>query len=350
MFGSALPVTLLAVFAVRTPGAGAGRVERGGAGTQDARASASSLSTARGPAQAIAQSRLFRGDIEEWRALVWESLVAPEGVAGPAAQSPELLENRAWPKIGKLPLSIFMESAVSLVKGRQDQEPLSDGPHIVVEQPTPQVTRAQLAVQLFFDWLQAFGIITALCVVFALVALCYHSRYVKPREDAGLLAGPAEQDALKDWTQGPFACTHSPETCMWGFFCPSIRWADTISITGGLTFWFAFAVVTLIAAVGIVTGEVLLWLAVTIVCTAFRQQLRQKFGMRSGGKTILEDFVLYCCCPCCVVVQEAQHADEALRVGHPVAIRPKTKEEAEFEAAAAKKTKGPASAPVGGNV
>lgn len=46
------------------------------------------------------------------------------------------------------------------------------------------------------------------------------------------------------------------------------------------------------------------------IAVYYRQQLREKFGLSSGTwDTILQDCIVWCCCPCCAAAQEARQVE-----------------------------------------
>lgn len=260
--------------------------------------------------------------------LEWLSIAAPESLAGPPFLRHLHLDSWLADRLG--PKASLLAATLLLSGQRQSRDVSAEQPHIVVNQPTPQVTRGQLAFQFFLDWIEAFIIIIGLISVATGLAYWYHKKSTKSRDDfvtvrsatTGAAGPPAGvEESFQEWQHGVFSCASEPRTCLWGFLCPSIRWADTIGVVGFLGFWSAFSIYVLLQAVGVVTGEVLLWITLALLCTGYRQQLRLKFGMRMDRVTFAQDCALYCCCPCCVIVQEAKHVDEALRVGHPVFIR-----------------------------
>lgn len=262
------------------------------------------------------------------------SLAAPESLAGPPLLRRLGLDGwlvkRMWPKLGTLPFASLLESTQSRNAKAQGEEPAVTSPHIVVDQPMPEVTRQHLAVALLIDWIQAFIIILALILAITGLAYWYHKRSTKSRSDFTSFraattgaAGPpiGVEESFREWQHGVCGCMSEPGVCVWGFLCPSIRWADTIGVVGYLGFWSAFSIYVLLQAVGFVTGELLLWIALALLCTGYRQQLRESFGMKRDRVTFVQDCLLYCCCPCCLIVQEAKHVDEALKVGHPIFLR-----------------------------
>lgn len=139
---------------------------------------------------------------------------------------------------------------------------------------------------------------------------------------ADLIAKPQESDDfsdLQDWKFGLFSCFEDINLCLCGCCCPAIRWADTMDRPGLLTFWLAFAIF-----LGFSVGtDVLVYfsqlggfLGLCFLCflVYHRQLLRQKFHMEQGGcGTYLGDFLSYCCCAPCTIVQEARQVEEAVR-------------------------------------
>lgn len=102
------------------------------------------------------------------------------------------------------------------------------------------------------------------------------------------------------------------EICGCAFFCPCIRWADTVSSLKMFpgTFWAAFlGLVVLFWLLPLSLGFA--WLAMPLVGVYFRQQMRKKFSHEAGKPwTWVYDTVLWCCCPCCAIAQEAREVEK----------------------------------------
>lgn len=120
------------------------------------------------------------------------------------------------------------------------------------------------------------------------------------------------------WRYGVFECLSANKViCCVACFCPSIRWADTMSMAGIFKFWIGFLVFACLyytsSATAGLTGLVLLG-----VMTWKRQQIRKLFSMQNGGSTWAIDCCTYCFCACCAIVQEARQLEEAYAAKHPV--------------------------------
>lgn len=159
-------------------------------------------------------------------------------------------------------------------------------------------------------------------VLFVCVVAFFYYRQ-KPVKEA-LLPEAEEMVGLDDWKYGLCECCSEPSICLWACCCPAIRWADTLGMTGLISFWLAFSIYVGIDFVGGFAGEALFWMLLAIICAGYRQELRIKFGMRRrGGLTYVEDCLLYCCCWLCVMTQEARQVEEACKmssVGEAVAV------------------------------
>lgn len=178
---------------------------------------------------------------------------------------------------------------------------------------------AQGGQQLANQW-QIFVSILISGLLTSVLAFFYW-RYRKPPErqpDA-----VHDEGSFKVWRFGLFGCFSDPEICIWACCCPAIRWADTLRYMGFLGFWIAFAIFCGLETVVSTTGQLAVWIVLVIVCVAMRQEMRIAYGMHEqGGWTYLEDFLLYCCCSCCTIIQEARQVEEAYKVGYPIEVRP----------------------------
>lgn len=92
-------------------------------------------------------------------------------------------------------------------------------------------------------------------------------------------------------------------------------------MAGLMAFWTAIIVMGFLYAVSPYTGGLALLVMLCLV-TYRRQQVRQLFGMNSGGMTTMgEDCCVYIFCSCCAIVQEARQLEEAYAVGYPLQIK-----------------------------
>lgn len=166
-------------------------------------------------------------------------------------------------------------------------------------------------------WWFIFSVLVWICLI-AVIAHFYRQSREYPVLDASL-SNEESQRALRNWTSGFCSCYEECLTCWCACCCPAIRWAETLSLVDGLlVFWVGFVVYLSLSFMNILTSITLLWLALVIICTAYRQELRSKFNFeRQGGCSILTDCLLYMCCTCCAIVQEARHVEAAMKYGHP---------------------------------
>lgn len=161
-------------------------------------------------------------------------------------------------------------------------------------------------------------------LIWAILVVLVASRYVESKQPpvVGLRKQGDEEDP-DDWEFSPFSCFDDPGVAMLAMFCPGIRWAETLSyVPGFIPFWSAFGIYLFIQIFSGLTAGTLGWILLALLCTAYRQELRIKFGLHEqGGWTYVVDCLLYCCCSCCAIAQEARHVKEARRRGHPAAAR-----------------------------
>jgi len=151
--------------------------------------------------------------------------------------------------------------------------------------------------------------------------------------EAGTSADPNDFD---HWQYGVFfnrkledtLCTQcSFETCgmfCLACFCPSVRWAGTVRRVGFMGFWMAWGIFFVFCrGTEFVDYTTASWCFAAALGAYFRQQMRQAYGMKEqGGCSWVYDCCLHCFCAPCAIVQEAKQAEEAFRVGLPVAIQP----------------------------
>lgn len=143
--------------------------------------------------------------------------------------------------------------------------------------------------------------------ILLIVAFAYV--YKSYRQDA---ARPGEREMrLEDgWAYGPLDCRELKADwtiCCMALFCPAVRWADTIGsdkIWPGV-FWEAFLLFLFLQALGPLTFGVSILISLC-VGIYFRQKIRRKFMKAISWKTYAQDCLLWCCCPCCAIAQEAR--------------------------------------------
>lgn len=121
----------------------------------------------------------------------------------------------------------------------------------------------------------------------------------------------------RNWRYNVFDCCGNVPICCVSCLCPGIRWADTMRMAGFLSFWTALALwvipVILMPFVGI---SFIMFVCVAVI---YRQRLRSKFRIQHGTfGTYAEDCLLYGCCMCCAVVQEARQMEEAYMMNHSI--------------------------------
>lgn len=182
----------------------------------------------------------------------------------------------------------------------------------------------QLVMQLEADLTPLNLLVTGVLwlALLGLVAAYYDKVKVIPRD----LPKDGQEHTIEgvfgSWRYGPFSCFGDPTICLFTMFCSTIRWADTMRMSGFMTFWGALGIGAGLLFLNLVTLMAAFGLTLVIVQIYYRQKLRELFGMdRNNCGAIVEDFLMYCFCPLCAICQEARHIEEAHSVGHP-AVRP----------------------------
>lgn len=165
---------------------------------------------------------------------------------------------------------------------------------------------------------QVFSSLLLWSCLSCLVAYFYSNRKEKPgsvdaeKQNEGV-------EVFQEWKHGLFSCHEDTEITLCACCCPAIRWAMTLSyVPGLLSFWVAFFIYVCVEMLGGLTAGTIGWVCLALLCTAYRQELRQKFNMeQQGGMTYITDAMTYLCCTCCAIAQEARHVEDALKSGHP---------------------------------
>ena len=121
--------------------------------------------------------------------------------------------------------------------------------------------------------------------------------------------------------------TDLPVFCQ-SLWCCCCRWSTNQDLLHLASYWACafFLMITLLAprivafafpATLHVVFDVLTFLAAVCFLALRRQEIKRQFGIESGGCwSVVTDFLVYFCCGCCAVAQEARQIDEAYRTGH----------------------------------
>jgi len=187
--------------------------------------------------------------------------------------------------------------------------------------PDPNAPAAPINVNPAFTLLFIFVSSLFWILIVAVIAYFYRGQEVLVAADS------AKTDSgFDDWKVSFCGCLETPGICFLSFCCPGIRWAETLSFVPGLlTFWPAFFIFMIFMnpqnPFWQLFGPLVLLLA-AVIGTYYRQQLRNKFGMEAGGLSWVTDCLLFFCCSCCAIAQEARHVDEAMKSGHKAVMCP----------------------------
>lgn len=226
-----------------------------------------------------------------------------------------------------LPLMLLQPSGLSQTDSKSHPQPAASmgavEPDIVIYSD-PDVNANEKWKRLLREQAMALSaMLVSSSVTLVLAFFFWRNRKPPEREQQG---GLNFEDAFKTWRHGLFTCFGDMEVCLWACFCPAIRWAGTVQLMGFMGFWMAFTICFGITLSASTTGDFAIWVVLAIVCAAMRQEMRTAYGMhRQGGWTYMEDFILYCCCACCTVIQEARQVEDAYKVGYPIVVRNEAK-------------------------
>lgn len=159
-----------------------------------------------------------------------------------------------------------------------------------------------------------------------LVILYYLMRHLPAKSPFAAKGDPtmSGSTSTREWRFSLFGCLEEPTLFAFSCCCFAARWADTIRLAGFLTFAVAYACLVaptvILNIVGLIVPQAA-QLSSTLVIAMFvyyRQLMRRMFGLPSGDcGTIAEDCLVYTCCSCCAVVQEARQMEDAYQSKHP---------------------------------
>lgn len=221
--------------------------------------------------------------------------------------------------------SSYLEGSPLYAKQQQRVDAKTDDsskPAAPVTEPEPQTVATSSASSLWFPHNSAYRKVSALVLVHIVLALLVvmfaylyrahgKSRYLRdtlPYEGDWFTFGLCDCTGLgQDWS-----------ICLMAFFCPFIRWADTMTKARLLPFW---------TGLGLMIVMLLLWpitygaisLLITMVGVYFRQRLRKLYG--HGPFQVMGmflDCLAWTCCLPCSIAQEAREVERVQR--EPMAV------------------------------
>lgn len=160
----------------------------------------------------------------------------------------------------------------------------------------------------------------AYILIMAAVAYAYRILKAKGHLGGASLANeeapfPYEGDAFTYGFVDVHSCKQDWPIWLSACCCPMVRWSDTVSAPQAplLDFWTAIFMMIALEVLGPLT-----WFGssffVVLVGIYFRQRLRLLFGHEPKRcKTVALDFLAWCCCPLCAIVQEAKEVEKVRR-------------------------------------
>lgn len=118
----------------------------------------------------------------------------------------------------------------------------------------------------------------------------------------------------EDWSTGICACETwmaRPSIFCMSFWCPAVRWSQTVAMTQISDFWqafFCFNIANLLAVIPLVGTPF-----AAALDTYDRMLLREKLGMPTASHTVcIRDCCCFMCCTTCMIAQEAYHVEDLI--------------------------------------
>lgn len=274
------------------PEAGRGQERRAGLITEDALRSAV-LRADTAPAPSSPGSRKWLSQL---------------GRSGPVALQPQ----GATQLPAKEPLLRHAAHACFIALGRQMRFHIAEEGH---EGPEKESKGWRFFWQVFLDYLIFVSVWLFLTILFAFYWDQTKEYLVDPPDDG---QSHLPQDLDGAWKFRFFDCSGDPCMCCFAMCCPSVRWADTMRMSGFIAFWCGVACFLLCQIVsGFFMAPVGL-IPLVMMGTYYRQKLRKMFDMpHSTCSTVMQDCLAYCFCSCFAINQEARTLEEAYVVRHP---------------------------------
>jgi len=183
----------------------------------------------------------------------------------------------------------------------------------------------------------AVGIVVPI-VIWAIIAMLYKTKVTDARQP---LPQPVlDEFSLRngDFKYGFCSCFDDIHYCLHGCCCEVILAGDVYQAAGIKNFWFpvivyfgcwavsqaiALVYMIILAEINVSNGQVyrggngayyLTGIIFALMMANLRKSLREKLGDPQPGKSCAMDFLLYWCCGCCTVVQDARQVDGATGV------------------------------------
>lgn len=218
----------------------------------------------------------------------------PDTVGTRSAFSSMMPSRRWWPEIpGELPPK---DSVETLPRASQTVEFRSERDAVRV-----------IVFILFSILMQA--------ILAILIVYCYLDTVREPPSKGRWGQKYAGADLGGQWSSRLVCdCCQDSTIACWSFWCPCIRWADTLDTLGIMDFWTAFWVGFLALLLTEATYG-FSWLLVVLGLAHWRARVRKKLRMASSGWCDwATDLASFCCCLPCMLAQEARHVRTALAV------------------------------------
>jgi Cys-rich protein (TIGR01571 family) len=146
---------------------------------------------------------------------------------------------------------------------------------------------------------------------------CYRNEVPIPKRQVTYIPDDKQQRLEDLFQKGHFRCFEDSNICICSFFFPGLRWSDTTSQAGFMSFWLAFASFFTLMLLNCLILLEMYSLFTLVLILYFRHQLRAKLDLEAWNfNTCLRDCCFICFCPCCAIAQEARVVKEAIEMGH----------------------------------
>jgi len=140
--------------------------------------------------------------------------------------------------------------------------------------------------------------------------------------DVHAVFAEAHPDPVKTFTSSHFGCFKTPKICLCALFCPALRWADTIDLTGlktissALCLFFLFGLLNCFAycifTYGVFTCFLILY---------YRHKIRALLGLPNWTpRSCCTDCFYVFCCPFCAIAQEARVVRQGCQITNAVPV------------------------------
>jgi Cys-rich protein (TIGR01571 family) len=204
---------------------------------------------------------------------------------------------------------------------KQEPDPL------VVSAPPGAADSADAAVAALRAMILFLVLSSSICVA---LGVCFVAHQYREHKAMPKVSKYQRREDFAGFKTGVFDFWGDLPLCCFVAQCPCIVWADNLSSVSVATeeprtvpvlnFWIAL--ITMLVLFTLCNlGGIVVWIITAFVMAYFRQKFRKAFAMTTNTGSCIQDVLLYLCCGCCIIAQDARHVEEARNQDHPAVVK-----------------------------